>query len=116
MGDRSGAPTRRPPISLYTIIPSTGNYTYGVGVWDLSIVQGPFSVGRAKPPIVRFATFAGTTIRPLWGTAQLFKHQRFMNGGATSPQAEVYAFAAAQVGVKWKAEVESTTLYAGCVS
>jgi xylose isomerase len=82
----------------------------------LSIVQGPFSVGRAKPPIVRFATFAGTTIRPLWGTAQLFKHQRFMNGGATSPQAEVYAFAAAQVGVKWKAEVESTTLYAGCVS
>jgi xylose isomerase len=39
-----------------------------------------------------------------------------MNGGATSPQAEVYAFAAAQVGVKWKAEVESTTLYAGCVS
>jgi len=39
----------------------------------------------------------GTNIRPLWGTAQLFKHPRFMNGAATSPQAEVYAFAAAQV-------------------
>jgi len=39
----------------------------------------------------------GTSIRPLWGTAQLFKHPRYMNGAATSPQAEVFAYAAAQV-------------------
>jgi xylose isomerase len=26
----------------------------------------------------------GTNIRPLWGTAQLFKHPRYMHGAATS--------------------------------
>ena len=36
-----GAVTRRPPIPLYTIVPRTGGYAYDVGVWDLSIVQGP---------------------------------------------------------------------------
>jgi len=39
----------------------------------------------------------GTNIRPLWGTAQLFKHPRFMHGAATSPDVRVYAYAAAQV-------------------
>ncbi|KAK3420386.1 hypothetical protein EUGRSUZ_G01193 [Eucalyptus grandis] len=39
----------------------------------------------------------GTEIRPLWGTAQLFVHPRYMHGGATSPEVEVYAYAAAQV-------------------
>mmetsp|Transcript_9678 Transcript_9678/g.27667 ORF Transcript_9678/g.27667 Transcript_9678/m.27667 type:complete len:499 (-) Transcript_9678:302-1798(-) len=34
--------------------------------------------------------------RVLWGTAQLFKHPRYMHGAATSPNAEVVAFAAAQ--------------------
>eukprot|EP00873_Tetraselmis_striata_P019250 jgi/Tetstr1/439514/TSEL_027943.t1 len=35
-------------------------------------------------------------ISPLWGTAQLFKHPRYMHGAATSPHAEVFAIAAAQ--------------------
>ncbi|CAM6091807.1 unnamed protein product [Calypogeia fissa] len=39
----------------------------------------------------------GTTIRPLWGTAQLFKHPRYMHGAATSPDVRVFAYAAAQV-------------------
>jgi hypothetical protein len=39
-----GAVTRRPPISLYTMVPRTKGHTYDVEVWDLSIVQGPFSV------------------------------------------------------------------------
>lgn len=26
----------------------------------------------------------GTRVRPLWGTAQLFKHPRYMHGAATS--------------------------------
>ncbi|KAK9059519.1 hypothetical protein SSX86_020223 [Deinandra increscens subsp. villosa] len=39
----------------------------------------------------------GTKIRPLWGTAQLFLHPRYMHGGATSPQIGVYVYAAAQV-------------------
>jgi hypothetical protein len=35
---------RRPPIPLDTIVVRTHMYTYDAKVWDLSIVQGPFSV------------------------------------------------------------------------
>ena len=38
-----------------------------------------------------------TGIRLLWGTANLFTNPRFMHGAATSPNADVFAFAAAQV-------------------
>jgi len=38
-----------------------------------------------------------TGIRCLWGTTNAFKHPRFMHGAATSPNADVFAFAAAQV-------------------
>ena len=38
-----------------------------------------------------------TGIRLLWGTASLFTHPRFVHGAATSPNAEVFAYAAAQV-------------------
>ncbi len=38
-----------------------------------------------------------TGIRLLWGTANLFSNRRYMHGAATSPNAEVFAFAAAQV-------------------
>ena len=33
----------------------------------------------------------------LWGTANLFSHPRYVHGAATSPNAEVFAYAAAQV-------------------
>ncbi|XP_020696238.1 xylose isomerase isoform X2 [Dendrobium catenatum] len=39
----------------------------------------------------------GTNIRPLWGTAQLFMHPRYLHGAATSSEVGVYAYAAAQV-------------------
>ncbi|KAK4777958.1 hypothetical protein SAY87_018145 [Trapa incisa] len=39
----------------------------------------------------------GTKIRPLWGTAQLFLHPRYMHGAATSSEIGAYAYAAAQV-------------------
>jgi hypothetical protein len=42
------AVTRRPPISLNTMVPRPGGYAYDVGVWDLSIVQGPFSVAPCQ--------------------------------------------------------------------
>lgn len=32
----------------------------------------------------------GTSIRPLWGTAQLFKDPRYMHGAATSEQHECW--------------------------
>lgn len=38
-----------------------------------------------------------TGIRLLWGTACLFTHPRYVHGAATSPNAEVFAHAAAQV-------------------
>ncbi|QDT75783.1 xylose isomerase [Lacipirellula limnantheis] len=38
-----------------------------------------------------------TGIKLLWGTANLFSNPRFMHGAATSPNAEVFAYAAGQV-------------------
>lgn len=38
-----------------------------------------------------------TGLKLLWGTANLFSHPRYMHGAATSPQAGVFAHAAAQV-------------------
>ena len=43
-------------------------------------------------------------INLLWGTANLFSHKRFMAGGATNPDPEVFAYAAATV----KAAMDST--------
>ncbi len=38
-----------------------------------------------------------TGIKCLWGTTNAFSHPRFMHGASTSPNADVFAFAAAQV-------------------
>jgi xylose isomerase len=38
-----------------------------------------------------------TGVKLLWGTANLFSNRRYMHGAATSPNAEAFAFAAAQV-------------------
>ncbi len=40
---------------------------------------------------------AETGVKLLWGTACLFAHPRYAHGAATSPDANVYAYAAAQV-------------------
>jgi xylose isomerase len=40
---------------------------------------------------------ARTGIQLLWGTANLFSNPRYMHGAATSPNADAFAFAAAQV-------------------
>jgi hypothetical protein len=42
------AVTRRPPVSLHTVVPRTGGYAYAVGVWAVSIIQGPFSVAPCQ--------------------------------------------------------------------
>lgn len=39
----------------------------------------------------------GSSVKVLWGTANLFSHPRFVHGAATSPNADVFAYAAAQV-------------------
>ena len=38
-----------------------------------------------------------TSIKLLWGTANLFSHPRFMSGAASNPDPEVYAYSAATV-------------------
>ncbi len=38
-----------------------------------------------------------TGVKLLWGTACLFSHPRYAHGGATSPSADVFAYAGAQV-------------------
>ena len=38
-----------------------------------------------------------TGMRPLWGTANLFSHRRYMSGAATNPNPEIFALAALQV-------------------
>jgi xylose isomerase len=40
---------------------------------------------------------ASSGVKLLWGTTNLFSNPRFMNGGATNPDAHVVAYAAAQV-------------------
>ncbi len=39
----------------------------------------------------------GAKVKLLWGTANLFSHRRFMSGGATNPDPEVFRWAASQV-------------------
>jgi xylose isomerase len=40
---------------------------------------------------------AKTGKKLLWGTSNLFSHPRYMHGAATSPSADVFAYAAAKV-------------------
>jgi hypothetical protein len=64
------AVSRRPPISLCTMVPRTGGYTYDVGVWDLSIIQGPFSVAPCQILTLRFATFSSRSRAPVEGVVR----------------------------------------------
>lgn len=50
-----------------------------------------------------------TGVKLLWGTANLFSNPRFMHGAATSPNADVFAYAAAQV----KKAIEVTHMLGG---
>lgn len=50
-----------------------------------------------------------TGIKLLWGTANLFSHPRYVHGAATSCNAEVFAYAAAQV----KKAIETTRALGG---
>jgi hypothetical protein len=59
VGDRSQGRFATPAdFSLHGGSPCTGGYTYDVGVWALSIVQGPFSVAPCQTLALRSATFA----------------------------------------------------------
>jgi hypothetical protein len=58
VGDELTGPLRDARrVSLDTMVPRTGGYAYDVGVWSLSIIQGPFSVAPCQILKSRFATF-----------------------------------------------------------
>lgn len=40
---------------------------------------------------------AASTVKPLWGTANLFSHRRYMSGAASNPDPLIFALAATQV-------------------
>jgi hypothetical protein len=60
VGDRSRGRYATPAdFPRHDMVPCTGGYAYAVGVWDLSIVQGPLSVAPCpNPNVLRFATFS----------------------------------------------------------
>ena len=47
----------RPPISFARTVARTEGCTYDANVWELSLVQGAFSVAHCQTLIARFATF-----------------------------------------------------------
>jgi hypothetical protein len=47
---------RRMPLTTF-VAAHTQGYTYAARVWDMSIVQGPFSVAPCQTRTFRFATF-----------------------------------------------------------
>jgi hypothetical protein len=53
-----GAVSRRTPIPLDKIVARAHMYTYAAKVWDLSVVQGPFSVAPCQALPLRCATCA----------------------------------------------------------
>jgi hypothetical protein len=58
------AVSRRPPISLSTIVARTHMYTYAAKVWDLSLVQGPFSVAPCHTLTLRGCRPGGPPAAP----------------------------------------------------
>jgi xylose isomerase len=73
-----------PPYSNPVVTPATGVFLSLIR--SLTAFRSRALSDSLERSIMRAVYVAGTNIRPLWGTAQLFKHPRFMNGAATSPQ------------------------------
>jgi xylose isomerase len=76
----------------------------GVDFWcfhDRDIAPGGATLAESNANLDKIVALAEklqkqTGTRPLWGTAQLFAEPWYMHGASTSPQAEVFARAAAQ--------------------
>src|ERR1700722_3394603 len=69
---------------------------------DVDVMATPSSVREHEKNLRRIEAgmvekMASTRVKLLWGTANLFSHPRYAAGGATNPDPEVFAWAAAQV-------------------
>ena len=81
---------------------------------DRDIAPEGDSVAESEANLAQMASLArerqdATGMELLWGTANLFSHPRYMNGGATNPDFAVVAHAGAQV----KAALEATVALEG---
>jgi xylose isomerase len=81
---------------------------------DRDIAPEGDSVAESEANLAELVSLAGerqqaTGVQLLWGTANLFSHPRFMNGGATNPDFAVVAHAGAQV----KAALDATVALGG---
>lgn len=89
----------------------------GVPYWcfhDFDLAPEGAGVAESEANLAAMVELAGerqaeTGVKLLWGTANLFTHPRFMNGGATNPDFEVVARAGAQV----KAALDATVALGG---
>ena len=77
----------------------------GVDLWcfhDRDIAPVGATLQETNANLDEIADYAlslqrGTSIRPLWGTAQLFSEPHYMLGASTSPRVDVFVRAGAQV-------------------
>lgn len=77
----------------------------GIGYYcfhDFDLIDEAADLKTSRKRLDQIAMYAmekqeETGIRPLWGTANLFAHPRYMNGAATNPDFKVVAWAGAQV-------------------
>ena len=116
-GDMFGAPTKSWPWHDASLSPleqaeaaMRANFELldklGVDFWafhDRDIAPAGATPAESNANLDHIAALAaslqaqsGGVIKPLWGTAQLFVHPRYMHGAATSPSADAFAYAAAQ--------------------
>lgn len=69
---------------------------------DFDLIQEGGSLRDSERRLKQISDYAlehqrASGIKPLWGTANLFSHPRYMNGAATNPDFQVVAWAGAQV-------------------
>jgi hypothetical protein len=94
----TAAVSRRPPISLYTMAPPVPAYR-GLhdGVWDLSIVQGPFSVAPCQPLSVTIRNIFHRFTSP-WGKP---RSQTGLIRHPLNPSSRVHSPLDVRCGVEW---------------
>ena len=94
------APRSAAPRALFELMRKLGVDRWCFHDRDVAPIGATFDETNANfEAMVDYAAElqAGTSIRPLWGTAQLFKEPHYAQGAATSPDPSAFLKAAAQV-------------------
>ena len=92
-------------VTAYQILAGILPWESGAtGIAAMTHDQPPADIRKQRPTIdEELAKLQQKTgVKLLWGTANLFTHPRYVHGAATSCNADVFAFAAAQVLVPFR--------------